>query len=213
MSLKRIYAASAAVMLLAVMSCSPYPVYNTSGSSSRSSRVETDDDDTNPSDHEAATEGPTRSRRIESRPVRRDSDRGIVAPGTSIDPRLFRRVVDAYVGTPYKRGGDNLRGIDCSNLVCSIYRDYDGTKLPESTRGLYRLPDAVPDDDLQIGDLLFFKFAETRSPSHVGLYLGDGRFVHSSETNGVVISKMDDTVYRSAYRGARRVAPQLHSGE
>ena len=151
---------------------------------------------------------------MESRPIRRDrSDRGAAASETTIDPRLFTRIVETYLGTPYKRGGDNLRGIDCSNLVCSIYRDYDGTKLPESTRGLYRLPDAVEDDDLQIGDLMFFNFAETRSPSHVGVYLGDNRFVHTSETKGVVISSMSDDVYRSAYRGARRVAPQLHSGE
>jgi len=205
MSRKSIQLTATAVALLAVLSCSPYPVYNSSGTSSRQARVEAEEEDSNPSDHEPA---------VESRPIRRDrSDRGAAASETTIDPRLFTRIVETYLGTPYKRGGDNLRGIDCSNLVCSIYRDYDGTKLPESTRGLYRLPDAVEDDDLQIGDLMFFNFAETRSPSHVGVYLGDKRFVHSSETKGVVISSMSDDVYRSAYRGARRVAPQLHSGE
>jgi cell wall-associated NlpC family hydrolase len=85
--------------------------------------------------------------------------------------------------------------------------------LPENTRGLFRLPDVVEDDNLQVGDLVFFNFAETRSPSHVGVYLGDSRFVHASETTGVVISSLEDSVYRSAYRGARRVAPQLHTGE
>lgn len=195
---------AAAVVLMGALSCSPYPIYNSSGSSARQAQVEKEED-SNPADHEPA---------VESRPVHRErSERGIVTAGTTIDPRLFKRIVDTYLGTPYKRGGDNLRGIDCSNLVISIYRDYDGTELPENTRGLFRLPDVIEGDELQIGDLVFFNFAETRSPSHVGIYLGDKRFVHSSETSGVVISSMNDDAYRSAYRGARRVAPQLHSGE
>lgn len=214
MSRESIKLAATAVSLLAALSCSPYPVYNASGTASREARVEAEEDDSNPADHEPATGDSERRPGIESRRVQSErAERGVIAAGTTIDPRLFKRIVETYIGTPYKRGGDNLRGIDCSNLVASIYRDYDGTKLPESTRGLYRLPDVIEDDDLQIGDLLFFKFAETRSPSHVGIYLGNKNFVHSSETNGVVISSFDDNVYRSAYRGARRVAPQLHSGE
>jgi cell wall-associated NlpC family hydrolase len=197
--------AAAAVVFLIVASCSPYPVYNSSATSTRQAQEDVEEEESNPSDREPA---------VESRTVRTEqSDRNTVTAGTTIDPRLFKRVVEAYIGTPYKRGGDNLRGIDCSNLVLSIYRDYDGTRLPESTRGLLRLSDVVEYDDLQIGDLVFFKFAETRSPSHVGVYLGDKRFIHASEINGVIVSSMEENAYRSAYYGARRVAPQLHSGE
>ncbi len=199
-----LYAAAVAFLVLAA--CSPYPVYNSSGTTERRAQTDEDEEEAeNPADHEPA---------VESREVETDrSDPAVVAGPTSIDPRLFQRVVDTYVGTPYKRGGDNLRGIDCSNLVSSIYRDYDGTELPESTRGLLRLSGVIEYDELQIGDLVFFKFAETRSPSHVGVYLGDRKFVHASETNGVIISSIDENTYRSAYYGARRVAPQLHSGE
>jgi lipoprotein Spr len=133
--------------------------------------------------------------------------------GTTIDEKLLRRVVETYLGTPYRRGGDNLRGIDCSNLVHAIYRDYDGTDIPDNTRRLFRLPDAIVESDLQVGDLVFFSFAGTRSPSHVGVYLGKNEFVHASETAGVVISSLDEAVYRDAYSGARRVAPRLHTGE
>lgn len=199
--------AATAIMLLVVVGCTPYPVYNTS-TTRQTDRAEVEDDEdeeVNPADHEAAVE----SREVE--PV--GDDVVVVAKSTTIDPRLFKRVIDTYIGTPYKRGGDNLRGIDCSNLVASIYRDYDGTKLPESTRGLLRLSDVIELDQLQIGDLVFFKFAETRSPSHVGVYLGESRFVHASETNGVVVSSIEEGAYRSAYYGARRVASQLHSGE
>ena len=207
MSRNRMVVSVAAVALLALMGCTPYPVYNTS-TTRQTERAEVeaeDDEERNPADHEPA---------VESRDVEPEmAEVNVVAKSTTIDPRLFKRVVETYVGTPYKRGGDNLRGIDCSNLVASIYRDYDGTKLPESTRGLLRLSDVIELDHLQIGDLVFFKFAETRSPSHVGVYLGESRFVHSSETSGVIISSIEEAAYRSAYYGARRVAPQLHSGE
>ena len=207
MSRNRIALSATAVALLALTACTPYPVYNSSGTStSNRADVEAEEeDDSNPADQEPAVE----SRDIESeRPAE-----VAVAKATTIDPRLFKRIVDTYIGTPYKRGGDNLRGMDCSNLVASIYRDYDGTKLPESTRGLLRVSDVIELDNLQIGDLVFFKFAETRSPSHVGVFLGDNRFVHASEISGVIISSIEESAYRSAYYGARRVAPQLHSGE
>lgn len=207
MSRNKIALSAAFVALLVLMGCTPYPVYNNS-TTRQADRAEIDaeaEEDSNPADHEPA---------VESREIEPEQDEvAVVARATSIDPRLFRRVVDTYLGTPYKRGGNNLRGIDCSNLVSSIYRDYDGTKLPESTRGLLRLSDVIELDDLQLGDLVFFKFAETRSPSHVGVYLGDRNFIHASETNGVVISSIEESAYRSAYYGARRVASPLHSGE
>lgn len=205
MSRYKISLGATAVALLVLAACTPYPVYNSSGTSERRAQTDEEEEAENPADHEPA---------VESREVDDDrSDAAVVSGPTSIDPRLFRRVVDTYLGTPYKRGGDNLRGIDCSNLVSSIYRDYDGTQLPESTRGLLRLSGVIEFDDLQIGDLVFFKFAETRSPSHVGVYLGDKRFIHASETDGVIISSIEENTYRSAYYGARRVAPRLHSGE
>ncbi|HWO58316.1 MAG TPA: NlpC/P60 family protein [bacterium] len=191
---------AAAFAWLVVVSCSPYPIYNGSGAPP-APRADLDDDGSD-ADREPAVESP-RARRNQRR----------AATPTTIDARLFRRIVDTYLGTPYKRGGDNLRGIDCSNLVTAIYRDYDGTELPENTRGLYRLPEAVVDDELQIGDLVFFTFGSSRGPSHVGVYLGDNRFVHASESSGVVISSLDEAIYRDAYRGARRVAPLLHTGE
>lgn len=205
MSRSRLAVLTAAAVCCGLVACTPYPVYNTSGARQERAEAapEEDVEESNPSDFEPAVESRENPRELNSPVVK----------STSIDPRLFQRIVDTYLGTPYKRGGDNLRGIDCSNLVVSIYRDYDGTKLPESTRGLLRLSDVVELDDLQIGDLVFFRFAETRSPSHVGVFLGDNQFVHASETGGVIISSIEENEYRAAYYGARRVVPQLHSGE
>ena len=185
------------IWLLAI-GCTPYPVYNSTH--------------TVPSDETGASRAavPEDFEPAASPNADRHAWKG---SGTTIDAKLLRRVVETYIGTPYRRGGDNLRGIDCSNLVHAIYRDYDGTDIPDDTRRLFRLPDAVTADDLQVGDLVFFNFANTRSPSHVGVYLGNNEFVHASETSGVVISTLDDAVYREAYSGARRVAARLHTGE
>lgn len=176
------YTVAGAVLLAATLmavSCTPYPMYG------------------------------TRARdRDQLPPQQADSgsawEPGAVDQPSTVDTRLFRRVVDEYLGTPYKRGGSDRYGIDCSNLVAVLYREYSGTRVPASTRGLYELPRVVSAGNLAVGDLLFFRFG-TRVPSHVGVYIGEGRFVHASETDGVVISALDDEPYRDAFAGARRV--------
>nr|NIM96868.1 hypothetical protein [candidate division Zixibacteria bacterium] len=83
---------------------------------------------------------------------------------------------------------------------------YDGFKLPRETKKLYQLVKRVAKDDLVFGDLVFFSDGWF-SVSHVGIYVGDGRFVHSSEELGVIVSSLDEDYYKKRYRGARRVIP------
>lgn len=196
---RRMLSAAVSLVGLAMLgsSCSPYPIYNTSPTKGDRSEARTGSSEENASDA-AGTDGETRAERIDQ--------------PAAIDPRIFARVVEAYLGSPYKRGGRDRYGIDCSNLVSVVYREYSGTRVPSSTRGLYQLPHAVAAENLIVGDLVFFDLGG-RSPSHVGVYMGDHRFAHASETEGVVISSLDEPPYRDAFVGARRVLSGLRTEE
>jgi len=184
------------VLILAVAfvfgACSPYPVYTHRG---EDPRLASADDDADGDTYARETQSG-----IEDDAGAADSD----LPPSTVDPRVFTRVVEMYVGIPYQEGGRDAGGIDCSNLACALYEDYSGKRLPASTRSLYRLPQAVPESDLQVGDLVFFSFGGGR-PTHVGVYMGEGRFVHASESQGVIYSSLDTPYYRDAFRGARRI--------
>lgn len=125
---------------------------------------------------------------------------------SKIDKKKMGRIIDSFLGAPYKHGGDTKAGIDCSGLVVQVYRQYAGFKLPHETKKLYQLVKRIGKDDLVFGDLVFFSDGWF-SVSHVGIYVGDGRFVHSSEELGVIVSSLDEDYYKKRYRGARRVIP------
>lgn len=172
-----------------ILGCSPYPVYNHSmDMPSRDTRVVSVDISNNDDSDDV---------RMEDEPIN--------APAESrVDPVIFSRVVKDYIGIPYKLGGDGTDGIDCSYLVAALFRDYDGQRLPPNTRDLVRMGHRISADKLEVGDLVFFSF-NGANVSHVGVYLGDGRFVHASESRGVIISSFREQVYQDHYVGARRV--------
>lgn len=110
------------------------------------------------------------------------------------------------LGTPYRRGSvDPKRGLDCSSLVRLAFRPL-GLELPYSAAGQIREGEAVPREELAPGDLVFFRNTYKRGISHVGIYLGDDRFVHAaSRRRGVVVSSLDAPYYRQRFAGARRL--------
>jgi cell wall-associated NlpC family hydrolase len=89
-----------------------------------------------------------------------------------------------FRGIPYRNGGSEPTGFDCSGFVRYVFGLY-GTWLPREVRDQYGAGYQVPPDDIKAGDLLFFETV-TRGPSHVGLALGDNRFVHAPSSSGVV---------------------------
>ena len=111
------------------------------------------------------------------------------------------------VGTPYRYGGDSPEGgFDCSGLVQFVFRDSAGLRLPRSTRELVAM-DApeVGREDLQPGDLVFFR-PGGGGASHIGIYVGEGRFVHAPSSGGTVrLDQLDSSYWRSAWAGARRI--------
>jgi lipoprotein Spr len=124
----------------------------------------------------------------------------------NIDRAKMGGIIDSFLGAPYKLGGESRSGTDCSGLVTAVYRQYAGFSLPHDTKKLYLLVKRVEKKHLAYGDLVFF--ADTWfSVSHVGIYLGEGKFVHSIEGSGVIVSALNDDYYGKRYRGARRVIP------
>lgn len=112
----------------------------------------------------------------------------------------------ALVGVPYRFGGeDPARGFDCSGLVRHVVRAVLGMDLPRSSEAIARVGRAIERDALQGGDLVFFNTRGHRN-SHVGVYIGDGRFVHAPARNGLVrVEALADRYWRARFNGARRV--------
>ena len=112
----------------------------------------------------------------------------------------------SLVGTPYSYGGNTPEGgFDCSGLVHYVYRDMLDLQLPRTSRALagYQGPRIAP-DRLASGDLVFF--GSDGHVTHVGIYVGDGRFVHAPSTGGTVrLDRLDGPYWRSHYSGAKRV--------
>lgn len=113
----------------------------------------------------------------------------------------------SLVGSPYRLGGDSPEtGMDCSGFVGHVFRTTLGLALPRDSRAISASARPLADDELRPGDLVFFNTLD-RAFSHVGIYLGEQRFVHaaSSRTGSVVVSRMDEQYWQSRYEGARRV--------
>ena len=110
-----------------------------------------------------------------------------------------------YRGVRYRYGGITTRGMDCSGLVYRVLNTH-GISAPHNSRALYRLGKSVARKDLEAGDLVFFH-TRGRGISHVGIYIGDGKFVHASSGKGRVrVDRLDEGYYARRYVGARRVS-------
>lgn len=107
------------------------------------------------------------------------------------------------VGTPYRYGGNTPAGFDCSGLVYFSYNSA-GIAVPRTTRQLWSAARTVEREDLRAGDLLFFSIEGKMQ--HVGLYLGEERFVHAPQSGRrVTVASLDSPFYRSALLRAGRI--------
>ena len=109
-----------------------------------------------------------------------------------------------YRGVPYRNGGSDPSGFDCSGFVQYVFRQA-GTVLPREVREQFRVGHVIDRDEVEPGDLVFF---ETVSPgaSHVGLAIGSGEFVHAPSSRGVVrVERLTSAYWAQRYVGARRL--------
>lgn len=116
----------------------------------------------------------------------------------------IEKVITAYLGTPYQWGGDSKDGLDCSGLVVVVFQQAFGIDLPHSTEGLFAMGYHVARKRWCFGDLLFFSENGKRA-THVGIFVGENRFVHASEGQGVTISKFESPYFQQRYVGTRRL--------
>ncbi len=134
----------------------------------------------------------------------RDWPATIPADPTAANAVLMRAI--SLVGTPYRYGGNTPEGgFDCSGLVNYVFRDMLDLRLPRSSRELasYQGPRIEP-QRLATADLVFF--GTGNQVTHVGIYVGEGRFVHAPSTGGTVrLDHLDGSYWRRHYSGARRV--------
>lgn len=111
-----------------------------------------------------------------------------------------------WLGTPYAYGGKERKGTDCSGMVMRVFQDAAGIKLPRSSREQCDFCKKIKRKELAPADLVFFvsKAGGSRI-SHVGVYIGNGEFIHSSTSKGVIISSLDEKYYQRHYHAAGRV--------
>ncbi len=111
-----------------------------------------------------------------------------------------------FLGVPYKRGGTSAAtGFDCSGFVKAVYEQTAGLILPHKAAQQAADSERINQTDLQPGDLVFFNTMR-RAFSHVGIYIGEGKFIHSPKPGAQVrVDNMDESYWRRRFDGARRV--------
>ncbi len=114
-----------------------------------------------------------------------------------------------FLGVPYRRGGNNFEsGFDCSGFVRAMYEQTAGLLLPRKAEQQAAVTQRIGRDELQPGDLVFFN-TMARAFSHVGIYVGDGKFIHSPKPGAQVrLEDMGKSYWDARFDGARRVAVQ-----
>lgn len=108
-----------------------------------------------------------------------------------------------WLGSPYRYGQCSKDGTDCSGLTQSIYKEVFNIDLARSSGSIFHQCKPIKKDNLQHGDLVFFKIGRARI-SHVGVYLGYNYFIHASTQSGVIISSLEEAYYKKYYYSGGR---------
>lgn len=140
--------------------------------------------------------------------VERKAKAGINTHAHKIEMRI-REQYRQWQGTRHQLGGTGSNGIDCSGFVRVVYKEVFNIDLPRTTNAQVRQGRPVTFNELQPGDLVFFR--PPSYPRHVGIFLSKSEFVHASKTKGVIISTIDADYWGKYYWTARRILPASQS--
>lgn len=122
--------------------------------------------------------------------------------GNSATADRLWQVFERYEGTPYRYGGTSASGFDCSGFINRAFDEALGLQLPRSTSQMLSSGDEVERDQLQAGDLVFFRIKG--KDQHAGIYMGGDSFIHSSTSIGVTRSSLNGYYWRDRFSQARR---------
>ncbi|SON48680.1 C40 family peptidase [Vibrio tapetis] len=115
----------------------------------------------------------------------------------------MKKIYNEWNGVPYRWGGTNKSGIDCSAFTQIVMLEYSQTNLPRTTHQQVNVGSKVAYSKAKVGDLVFFKVS--RKQNHVGVYIGGNEFMHASTSKGVIISRLDNPYWADAFWHFRRV--------
>jgi cell wall-associated NlpC family hydrolase len=147
----------------------------------------------------------------------RPADNGLFTKLEEVSHTVGHRASDLVItamgslGVPYRRGGNSIEtGFDCSGFVRAIYEQTIGLLLPRRAKEQAAATEAIDKKDLQPGDLVFFNTMK-RAFSHVGIYVGEGKFIHSPKPGAQVrVEDMGGSYWQRRFNGARRVLSLSH---
>jgi lipoprotein Spr len=122
----------------------------------------------------------------------------------SLPNKTLLESVDEFFGVRYRTGGNGKTGIDCSGFTVAVYLAAYGINLPRVSKEQYRISRKISTTELQEGDLVFF---HTRGSgvSHVGVYLGNNKFIHATVSRGVMVNDLFEPYYVQRFLGAGRI--------
>lgn len=178
------------VLLLFVISCGTGNKYQSSRTPARAKgTVKT-------SNSTPSTGTSSKKDKTSSSLLRRYADKMEVNVSTLKTPKLYE-IIDSWIGTPYRNGGNTKSGVDCSGFIVQVYKEFYKGIIPRTTKELVKSINVKQKSKLKEGDLVFLSY--DRTDSHVGIYLANGWFVHASSSVGVVLSDLKQTHYKQRY--------------
>ncbi|MCS7464572.1 C40 family peptidase [Paenibacillus doosanensis] len=123
--------------------------------------------------------------------------------GSAFAETPLSQAVNEELGVPYKWAGTTTKGFDCSGYTSFVFAKFD-IDLPHTSKGQAEIGTTVAQDDLRPGDLVFYN-TDGKGISHVGIYVGDGKFYHSATNKGVTVTKLSDSYYTKRFVTAKRI--------
>ncbi|MFE4714609.1 C40 family peptidase [Paenibacillus sp. NPDC056722] len=127
---------------------------------------------------------------------------GIGTNSASADSKMDT-VITKTLGTSYKTGGTSTAGFDCSGFTTYVYKSI-GISLPRTSQSQYNAGTSISRSQMRPGDLVFFNTLGN-GVSHVGIFVGNGKFAQSSSSHGVIISSLSEKYWADRYIGAKRI--------